>query len=284
MMREQSFAVLILTHGRADRVFTVRSLRRSGYTGRIVIVIDNEDAQADAYRAEFGDDVVVFDKAEAERITDDGDNFRTRRGVVYARNMCFQIASKIGVRYFLELDDDYMRWRHMRDAEFNYVDVDISDLDAVFDEYLDFLKSSPALTCVAMAQSGDFPGGSMCSNAHQHSRKVMNSFFCDVQRPFKFYGRINEDVNAYVVGSHRGDVFMTVKDAKLQQKQTQSNAGGLTELYLAAGTYVKSFYSVMYHPSAVVVHPIPSKHSRLHHLVRWRNTAPLILPESCRKP
>ena len=42
MMRDD-FAVMILTHGRADRVYTLKSLRKGGYTGKVYIVIDNED-------------------------------------------------------------------------------------------------------------------------------------------------------------------------------------------------------------------------------------------------
>lgn len=37
------FVVFILTHGRADSVITDKTLRKCGYTGPIVYVIDNED-------------------------------------------------------------------------------------------------------------------------------------------------------------------------------------------------------------------------------------------------
>ncbi len=43
------FAVLILSHGRADRVYTIPTLRKGGYTGKIYIVVDNEDEQQDEY-------------------------------------------------------------------------------------------------------------------------------------------------------------------------------------------------------------------------------------------
>jgi len=46
-MRHDSFAALILTHGRPDNVITERTLRRQGYTGRIVFVLDDEDKTAD---------------------------------------------------------------------------------------------------------------------------------------------------------------------------------------------------------------------------------------------
>ena len=39
----KEFAAFILTHGRPDNVLTYDSLKKAGYTGRIVLIIDNED-------------------------------------------------------------------------------------------------------------------------------------------------------------------------------------------------------------------------------------------------
>jgi hypothetical protein len=114
----------------------------------------------------------------------------------------------------------------------------------------------------------------------------MNSFICSTARPFSFIGRVNEDVNTYTTIGRTGGIFFTVLQAKLVQKQTQSNSGGMTELYLDSGTYVKSFYSVMYCPSSVKVGVMGdprSGHVRLHHAIDWTRTAPLILREEHRK-
>lgn len=37
------FCAFILTHGRPGKVLTYRTLRRAGYTGKIFIVVDDED-------------------------------------------------------------------------------------------------------------------------------------------------------------------------------------------------------------------------------------------------
>ena len=42
-MIKENFAVFILTHGRPDNVITYNTIKSSGYTGRIFIIIDNED-------------------------------------------------------------------------------------------------------------------------------------------------------------------------------------------------------------------------------------------------
>ena len=115
----------------------------------------------------------------------------------------------------------------------------------------------------------------------------MNWFYFDTTRPVQFASRINEDVTAYTSGGRRGELFLTSMLVSLKQAQTQKQPGGLTTAYLELGTYVKSFYSVMYCPSAVTVgkmgdHRLP--HYRLHHFIDWRFCAPKIVPESVRKP
>lgn len=49
----------------------------------------------------------------------------------------------------------------------------------------------------------------------------------------------------------RGEIMFQLPILCLHQMQTQKNAGGMTETYLESGTYLKSFYSVMYAPSCV---------------------------------
>lgn len=56
------FCAFILTHGRPDKVLTYRTLRRAGYTGKIFIVVDDEDKTRHQYMAEFGEQVLVFSK------------------------------------------------------------------------------------------------------------------------------------------------------------------------------------------------------------------------------
>lgn len=282
-MRHKSFAALILTHGRPDRVYTYQSLRRAGYTGRIVLVIDNEDARADEYRKAFGSEVVMFDKAEIAARFDEGDNFRNRRTTMHVRNAMFEIAARLGLEHFIQLDDDYTDFRHKTGKHREFIHCRwIRNLDAVFDVLIDYFESIPALS-IALAQGGDFIGGKN-SGAMKVRRKAMNSFICSTRRRFAFVGRLNEDVNTYVTLGSRGGLFLTIWHVALQQKQTQTNPGGMTDAYLTSGTYVKSFYTVMMQPSSVRISVLATTNPRIHHRISWRHTVPVILPESARKP
>jgi len=280
------FAVFILTHGRADNVITVQTLRDSGYTGKVYLVIDDEDDQEGAYRERYGDQVLQFSKQAIGETFDEGDNFDDRRTITYARNACFELARQVGVRYFMELDDDYTNFEFTftRRLEWDYIRIRMT-LDRVFTALLDYYENTPALA-MALCQGGDVLGGGPGLGPIHLRRKAMNSFLCSVDRPFQFRGRMNEDVNTYTVLSRQGAVFFTVLQTKLVQKATQSNAGGITELYKAMGTYTKSFYTVMMCPSSVKISTMGdhrSPHYRIHHKIDWPKTAACILREEWKK-
>ena len=281
------FVVFILTHGRASSVITDKTLRKCGYTGRIIYIIDNEDAKADKYYAKYGlENVVMFDKKAIAKTFDEADNFKDRRAIVYARNACFQIARDMGYKYFIELDDDYCEFSFTYGRNFVFRQRSIKQLDKIFEAMLRFYESIPALT-IAMSQRGDFVGGknNEIIRGQKLKRKAMNSFICSVDRPFQFVGRINEDVNTYTLFGSRGELFLQIPFVSLNQKQTQSNKGGMTDIYLNQGTYIKSFYTVMMVPSSVKIGMLGKDCSsrRIHHSIIWNNTVPKIIREDLKK-
>ena len=189
----------------------------------------------------------MTNKKEQEKLFDIGDNFKDDRVVVFARNAVFDIARELGYEYFLVLDDDYTEFRYTRDDKQQYVTKlrRVLNLDRMFKELLEYYKKTNAKT-LCIAQGGDFIGGEGSSVFKKKlSRKAMNFFICSVNRPFQFVGRINEDVNTYVRFCTTGDLFLTIPNISLKQTDTQSNKGGMSDIYANQGTYVKSFYSVI---------------------------------------
>jgi len=285
MSMRDDFCVFILSHGRADRVFTYKTLEKCGYTGKVYIVIDDEDDSADEYRKRYGDRVLQFCKRDVAKTTDDGDNFGHRRSVIYARNVCWDLAKQVGCKYFIQLDDDYTAFHLRYNSNGNNISPSVRRLDDVLLSVLEFYIQAPQIKTIAMAQGGDFLGGGT-SQKRSLRRKAMNTFICDVDRPISFIGRINEDVTTYVTRGRLGELYFTVMQAQIVQKQTQANAGGWTEYYLEVGTYVKSFYSVMYAPSCVEISMMGDPRGgnyRIHHKINWHKTAPKILREEHKK-
>ncbi|MEQ1761549.1 MAG: hypothetical protein ABL984_00250, partial [Pyrinomonadaceae bacterium] len=286
----EGFGALILSNGRADKVATLDTLRKHGYSGPIRFLLDSEDETVGLYREKFGaENVVVFDKVKAAENVDVMDNAGTLRGVVYARNASFEVAKELGWTHFIMLDDDYIDWRWCFGSDRRYHHPTVVSLDRIFDSLVRFLDSTPALT-ICLSQAGDLIGGQDSGNLEtidlgtRGKRKAMNTFVCRVDRPIRFSGRINEDVNAYIFLGAVGGLFFTTNYARVTQYQTQTNTGGLTELYRDSGTYVKSFFTVLGAPSCVKVAPLISKFPRWHHRVSWRNAVPKILREEVRRP
>jgi len=282
-MRED-FALLILSHGRADNVATINTMLKCGYTGKWYIIIDNEDNQADKYYENYGKEhVIMFDKYKKSLEIDTCDVPRKRNAVIYARESCFEIANSLNIKYFLELDDDYSEFRSRYVVNGVLSSFYVQDMDSIINEYIDFLDVTKA-HCVAFAQTGDFIGGTG-SNLYKKKvlRKAMNAFFCTTDRPFSFIGRMNDDVNTYVLEGSRGKLFFTPFDMTLEQAETQKVSGGLTDMYEQYGTYVKSFFSVMTNPSSVKIYEMGCSSKRIHHRIEWNNAVPCIIREEHKK-
>lgn len=277
------FAVFILTHGRPDNIKTLTSLNKGNYTGKYYIVIDNEDDTAPEYIRRYGDKVIQFDKLAVSKTFDTCDTFQDRRTIVYARNVCFDIAKQLGLKYFLELDDDYTTFCYRFSKNGKMRDRRSLQLDRMFDNMIEFLENTDALT-VAFAQGGDFVGGINSGTFKKKVlRKAMNTFFLRTDNRFDFTGRINEDVNTYCTLGSRGGLFLTITDFAIDQVATQSNHGGMTDVYQLSGTYVKSFYTVMHMPSCVKVGLMGNNDLRLHHLISWDKCVPKIISEQWKK-
>lgn len=279
------FVALILTHGRPN-VLTTKTLRKCGYTGRIIYVLDDEDKTRPQYELNYGSkDIALFSKDEMERTMDMCDNGGSRAVAVYARNACFDIAKKFGYKYFMELDDDYTAFDYTyASKEGDFKCKGIKNLDNILEYMLEYYESIPALA-IAMAQAGDFIGGAgnQIIRNQELKRKCMNTWLCSVERPFKFLARMNDDVTTYITIGNRGGVFLQVPQVNIVQEATQKVSGGMTEVYRDSGTYLKTFYSVINEPSFVKVSQIGYRHRRIHHNIDWAHGVPKIVAEELRK-
>ena len=277
MSRLNDLAVMIICHGRAENVPTYTTLRKYGYTGRIIVVCDDEDKDLPNYQSIYPE-VQVFSKQEVLKYTDPMDNKHDMRCAVYARNACFDIAEKLGLKYFAEYDDDYTSHPYRWEENGVMYRSTLANLDAVFEAYLDFLETNNNIYSVAFGQPGDFIGG-VGSRLHQmkYRRKCMNSWICKTERRFTFNGTMNDDTNAFTLLGSQGKVFLTFDFMMIDQPETQSVKGGMTEMYLGSGTYQKSFFTVLQCPSFVKIGMMGDTHYRMHHQIDHACAYPMII-------
>jgi len=284
MENRDNFCIIIISHGRPSEIYTLDTLKKAGCTLPIFILIDNEDSKADDYIEKYKDSVFIFDKLKYANEVDNFDNFNNRRSTTHARNASFDLAKELGYEYFLVLDDDYTEFKMRINNELNHPKgryLIIKDIDSVFLKTLDYYINS-GFTSICYSQGGDWFGGEKNFNK-KPKRKAMNSFFCSVHRRFHFVSRLNEDVNTYMTLGHKGVVFMTIPFIQIDQKQTQSTSGGMTEAYIDGGTYVKSFYTVMCRPDCTSINLMGRTNLRMHHLIKWKNACPVIIDQKFKK-
>lgn len=278
-----SFAVMILCHGRAENVPTYYTLRKYGYTGRIIIVCDDEDTDLPNYQAIYPE-VEVFSKEEVAQYMDPMDNTNDRRCAVYARNACFDIAERLGLEYFCEADDDYLGWVYRWEEDGVLYRSTGAKLDEVFEAHINFLETDENIYSVAFGQPGDFIGG--CgSRLHQMKfrRKCMNSWICKTERRFTFNGRMEDDFLTYSFLGSQGKLFYTFNFFMIDQPETQQVQGGMTDMYLGAGTYQKTWYGVLCCPSFVKIGMMGDKYYRIHHNVSHEHAYPMLISSRYKK-
>jgi len=275
---KHNFCIFIFSYGRPEFLLrnTYRNIKLTNTQAKIYIVLSNDDKTIPQYQDMF-ENVIIFDKNDIKQDTCDAYQ-SIKSCVFYARNKSFELAESLGFRYFLTLDDDY-----------NYISIRYhcgksilsyrinKNFDEICDAYFDILDSQDYMKCIAFSQDGDYLGGAsggLFKDGHRF--KAMNSFFCDTHKKFDFIGRINEDVNTYVVNNLKGNIFLTFRGVSINQANTQQISEGMADAY-KYGTYLKSYYTVVVAPSIVSIKLFGNTHPRIHHSIKWENSVPKIL-------
>lgn len=271
-VRERVGGVFIITYKRPDpkQQKTLKLLESMGYSGRLKLVLSNDDPTVDKYIENYGRDrVYVFDRESVD--CDYFDNEYPYTGCCAVRNAAWDIAADLGWTHFLVLDDDYtaLMWnmpllvpKKIWTGPRKWTALGV--WEKVNDLMWDALDAIPRLICVGMAQGGDNQGRGVKKPC---KRKVMQTFYLRTDRRFPFMARLNDDVTGYFNVNLQGR-FFTLQHALtvVMQPQTQSRPGGVTEEYRRLGTYRKSMYTMLRWPGHVRVKYQPTL-GRIHHFI-----------------
>ena len=145
MENRTDFCIFIISHGRPNDIYTLKTLAKAGCTIPVYIVIDNHDKTADEYLKKYRKQVFIFDKDKYASMVDQYDNFNNLRTTTHARNACFDLAIELGYKYFLVLDDDYtqfiMRINHKLEHPTGRYLI-IKNIDNVFYKTLEYFINS----------------------------------------------------------------------------------------------------------------------------------------------
>lgn len=263
--------IFILTYGRANNQKTLKMLKDFGVEIPIYLVCSDDDNQLQDYIKLYKDMVQVFNKKEVAEKTNTIKIIDTEKSVLYTRNYVFELARKLKYDYFIMLDDDY---RYIYSLYYRFIGnkgklSSKGMLHNMLCACVDFMRNTKNVDCMGLAQGGDMQSGLKCNLQKNYRRKIMNVYFCATAREFKFIGTMNDDVNTYTLLGLQGKLFFQIPFLVVQQIPTQTQKGGLTEMYLEHGTFKKSFCTKILAPAICKVAFLKDL-GRIHHRINYK--------------
>lgn len=267
--------VYIISKGR-PQCHTARTLERIGYSGDWFIVCGNNDETLEQYLARWGSErVKVFDWYEQVKATDTMDAFGFEdmpSGAVPVRNATAEISRARGERRHWQLDDDYTGFQHFDGRTGKRPKCDGETLARMMERMAEFADECGLANCgfppstIETDGNGALTCGKRVFNAH--NLPSGGELFEE------WRGRLNDDlINAINVWRH-GKAELTFKCLAMNMPPTQSESGGLTDIYRDEGTVRKTAYAIMAAPGQV---KLVEKFGRYHHSADWRHIVPKIV-------
>lgn len=272
--------IYIISKGR-PQCTTAKTLERMDYPGEWFIVCGNNDETLEEYQQRWGDHVLVFDWYEEIKRTDTLDNFgfdTMASGAVPVRNATMRIAKERGARRHWQLDDDYNGFYRVTNGTLKKHRCDGQEF------YDEMLKVAQWADSCGMNNCGIALGTieSAPANKCKVGKRVFNAHNlpCDDKLFTVWRGRMNDDLINAIETWRNGGFEYHVKYLNITMAPSQSEDGGLTDIYKLEGTVRKSAYPVLIAPGAA---KLVCEFGRYHHRVDWSKITPAVISDKWRK-
>ena len=248
-----NFAVFIISHGRAETLTTYDVLIKSGYTGKIYVVIDDLDSQRIQYENRFGNNtILVFSKEKyAYENTDCGLCEPLLKFAVFARNAVEDFAVEFGLDCFSIWDDDIENIRHRYISGKSLLSKDVTDLDSVFITYLQFMLYGD-ITTLGFAQCMLYMGGvqSFLNWKTTYRRQCLGVMIRNTKKKVKWGLNMYEDVTTPQTDCMYGNVWLTLTEIQYDTPNIGLGitSGGNSDVYRSLNPYVQTFFPILSRP------------------------------------
>lgn len=251
-------AIFIISHERADRVETYETLRNSGYTGDLYVVIDNEDSMLPAYQDRFSDALLVFDKQFYIDNTDTLENDKLRASPVYARHAVEDYAQQMNLDAFGMFDDDVKNLRYRwREADTIRSITLTKNLDTVFQMYFQFILDTDIAT-TSFANVLLYIGGvdgiesRISNNREMYQIHLRNSKF-----PYEWKSVVNDDAVTELSYHRQGYMLWSLPFIVFDSPKMNTLPGGMKTVYDSVSEFRRAFLATVAVPG--VCKPVLSK-------------------------
>lgn len=269
--------IYIISKGR-PQCHTAKTLQRIDYPGEWFIVCGNNDETLGQYLANWGEEhVKVFDWYDEVKRTDTMDNFgfdSMPSGACPVRNATAEISQRRGERRHWQLDDDYTGFQVFDAKTGKRPHCDGKELAEYMEAIAEFADRCGLSNC-------GFPPSTIETfrdGALGLARRVFNAHNLpsggELFVPWR--ARLNDDLINAVNVWRTGRSELSVKCLAMNMPPTQSEGGGLTDIYQDEGTVRKTAYAVMAAPGQV---KLVDRFGRYHHSADWRHIVPKIVSD-----
>lgn len=269
--------IFIPSYHRPKNLLTVKYFRKIGWDMRyITVFIDDETDDIPEYEetaSEYGFSLHVFDMEEARRKYDYVHRAsQSRRSAGQARNMFQDYATEKDIDFYVVIDDDTRNFTTFMQRRV------LKDRDTVRRSFIavEDLMRKRKIGVMGFPQHGDFVGG------YQQGlfiRKVMNTTFYLLPYVYRAERGVQDDDTSLFTGIINEGLFSgtILHSLVLQQMQSATQKGGLTDLYNECKLLNKALVTVMQFPSAIFAEKQERNGNRVHHRIRYKHLGPVII-------
>lgn len=245
-------AIFICTHGRPDKQITLKVLRDAGYTGKIILVLDDEDETISEYydNLDMCDDFVFFKKQSVIDTTNTTSSPPNRKTILYAKNACEIDAEKRGLDVFAICDDDIpgFRYRYVEDGSCKSLTI-TNNMDKVIQSYMEYvINADITATSFGMAQFY-FSGENCFSPETMLKWRVPYTFvFRNTKHEVNWVSDYGEDITTAIECANQGKFMMASPFVQMNLSPMGVGEGGMVELH--KDTFRLSEYGHVWHPTS----------------------------------
>lgn len=250
---DMNFAVFICTHGRPDKQHTLDTLRRTGYTGNIYLVVDDEDdtiVSLDRY-VDGVTQVVQFCKQGYINSMDTGTIENQRKCILYAKGACEDLAKHMKLDAFVIADDDIkkFRYRYVEDGHLKSQNI-TKNMDAVIEAYTNCMVECN-LTATGFGFTQFYFSGkdSFSADNTQKYRVPYNFVFRNPKYKVNWMSWFGEDIITAVYYGRIGQMWTAIPYVQQDIVELASADGGMKDVYDSNSSVRLAMQNVMYLPS-----------------------------------
>jgi hypothetical protein len=244
--------VFIKTHGRPDKIYTLKALRDAGYTGLIILVTDNEDKSNYVSMIDHLHDGMlwhhVFNKQKMVDIIDSGVSNPNRNVNLYAWAACEKYAHENNYTHYIMADDDItgFRYRYEEDGHLKSLPI-TKNLDAIFEAYFEWMDKGVCATSFADVRM--FIGGQI-----HESRGVYNIVFRNVKYDMLWKSNMYEETSTAIDTAKTGNYIYQLPFIQFSMKGIDKKVdGGMKGIYDELSIYKRACFPLIFNPSCIEI-------------------------------